>query len=178
METHKSGYPHFHLVARSDFIQAERMSRWWQELTEAYIVDIRAIRSKQNVARYVGKYITKQLHVPFTQRRVTWSKGFFQNRPSLGGEEPIWGDMIRLDERMVDVIQRRGLVGQVIALSPDHVVVQNDDDGSMTDYVLNWYRPNEASGPQDEWQEPWYSDYDEELEHHMAAYKPPDWCTV
>ncbi len=81
LEVHQSGYPHFHLLVRGPFIEQDTLSRWWCELTDAYIVDIRRVRPHDNVASYIGKYLTKQLEVPFTNRRCTWSRGFFPPPP-------------------------------------------------------------------------------------------------
>lgn len=81
LEVHKSGYPHFHLIARGPWIDQAQLARWWVKLTDAYIVDIRAVRPKDNVAQYLGKYLTKQLVVPFTNRRCTASKGYFPAPP-------------------------------------------------------------------------------------------------
>jgi hypothetical protein len=77
LEVTKKGWPHYHLVMRSAYIpQADLQSRW-QSLTGAIIVDVRAIKKSKDVYFYVVKYLAKQDHVPWTNRRVTWTRGFF-----------------------------------------------------------------------------------------------------
>lgn len=88
LEPHKSGYPHFHLVARSPYIPQEHLSRRWQQLTGAFIVDIRRVNPNWQVAKYVAKYLTKTMRPQIgtethkdgkfiSERRVSASRHFF-----------------------------------------------------------------------------------------------------
>lgn len=77
LETTAKGWPHYHLVARCGYIAQARISTIWATLTGAKIVDIRKIHKKQDVMKYVLKYLCKQTHVPWTTRRVSWSGKFF-----------------------------------------------------------------------------------------------------
>ena len=79
LEEHKSGFPHFHLVVRSPFIAQEELSRNWCSLTDAFIVDIRKIDPNRKVARYIAKHLAKQTQNSITNRRVTATKGFWNN---------------------------------------------------------------------------------------------------
>jgi len=49
-------------------------------MTGAPIVDVRQIKRRDKVYFYVVKYLAKQSHVPWTNRRVSWTRAFF--RPS------------------------------------------------------------------------------------------------
>ena len=77
LEVTKKGYPHYHLLARCKYIPQKTLSDFWAGLTGSPIVDVRQIRSGQNSVNYVCKYLRKQLYCHFTQRRVSWTKGFF-----------------------------------------------------------------------------------------------------
>jgi len=81
LEVTKKGWPHYHLVARAAWIDQAWLSAEWQRLADAHIVDIRAIRKKANVVQYLVKYLYKQSHVPWTNRRLSWSPGFFNQPP-------------------------------------------------------------------------------------------------
>lgn len=77
LEVTKKGWPHYHLVARSGYIPQKLISQIWSGLTGAPIVDIRKIKRLDMVAKYVMKYLCKQKYIPWTNRRVSWSKKFF-----------------------------------------------------------------------------------------------------
>jgi len=77
LEVTKKGWPHYHLVARSPYIKQKWISAVWNDLTGAPIVDIRSIKKVGNVYKYVMKYLCKQTYIPWTNRRVSWSKKFF-----------------------------------------------------------------------------------------------------
>lgn len=56
----KLWHVHMHIVADGDFLAQKRLSEAWQHASgDSYIVDIRAIHSKTQVASYVTKYISK-----------------------------------------------------------------------------------------------------------------------
>jgi len=65
----KAGWPHAHLLIRAPFIPQALVSNLWAELTGSPIVDIRAVKSRAQVANYVTKYLSKDLvDVPFLKR--------------------------------------------------------------------------------------------------------------
>lgn len=61
LELHKSGYPHWHALVRSDYIPIDLIREKWEQLTGSYIVDLRRIRDAEVSRRYVSKYVVKQL---------------------------------------------------------------------------------------------------------------------
>jgi hypothetical protein len=60
-ELTKQGTPHIHVLQRGGFIPQTTLSEDWSTLTGSFIVDIRAVKSQEEVARYVTKYLTKSL---------------------------------------------------------------------------------------------------------------------
>jgi len=79
LEVTKKGWPHYHLIVRSPYIPQAELSDLWSDLTGATIVDVRAIRRTADVYYYVVKYLGKQRHIPWTNRRVSWSKNFWND---------------------------------------------------------------------------------------------------
>lgn len=86
LEATKKGWPHYHLVTRSPYIPQGELSSIWNELTGAWIVDVRALHRRTNAYWYVVKYLGKQAHIPWTDRRATWTKNFFRKTDFAPGE--------------------------------------------------------------------------------------------
>lgn len=78
LETTTKGWPHYHLVARCPFIKQHVLSKMWKEHSGAPIVDIRSIDQQLGVFGYVCKYLGKQESVPWTKRRISWTRNFFK----------------------------------------------------------------------------------------------------
>jgi len=77
LEATKRGWPHYHLIARSPYIPQAELSGLWNDLTGAPIVDVRQMNRKTNAYWYVVKYLAKQEYIPWTDRRASWTRGFF-----------------------------------------------------------------------------------------------------
>lgn len=58
-EQTKRGEPHLHVLARMPFVDQKFLSKYWEEHTGAFRVDVRKVRSQAGVARYVSKYVSK-----------------------------------------------------------------------------------------------------------------------
>lgn len=78
IEATKAGWPHYHLVARTPYVPQATLSRAWRSLTKAPVVDIRKIDERLGVFGYVFKYLGKQVSIPWTKRRISWTRNFFQ----------------------------------------------------------------------------------------------------
>ena len=53
-------HPHLHIISEGAFIRQAELSAQWQKITgDSKIVDIRALKSGDDAAHYVSKYITK-----------------------------------------------------------------------------------------------------------------------
>jgi hypothetical protein len=77
LELTKTGWPHYHFIVRSEYIPQHLIKRHWAALTGASIVDVRIIKQRDNVIGYMMKYLGKQHFIPWTNRRVSWSRNFF-----------------------------------------------------------------------------------------------------
>lgn len=80
-ETTKKGWPHAHILLRAPFIPQAFLSRTWERLSGARIVDIRRLRNEGEAAAYVTKYVTKDPSVPPGYRRYRTSQGFSSPPP-------------------------------------------------------------------------------------------------
>lgn len=79
LEETKTGFPHWHLLARCTWIPQKWLSKEWHKLTGAYIVDIRAIDQTTDAVAYVCKYVTKTTRKPQAERlgrAVSYTKGY------------------------------------------------------------------------------------------------------
>ena len=83
LEVTRLGYPHYHLLARCKYISQDTISKMWDGLTGAPLVDIRQIRPGQNSVNYCCKYLRKQAYCAFTSRRVSWTSHFFDASPKV-----------------------------------------------------------------------------------------------
>lgn len=77
LEATRKGWPHYHLVARCPYLPQTDLSSRWAALVGAPICDIRRIDRATDAYWYVVKYLGKQTHVPWTTRRISWSRHFF-----------------------------------------------------------------------------------------------------
>lgn len=75
-EKTKKGYPHAHILLRAPFIPQAFLSRAWERLSGAPIVDIRRVRTQGEAAAYVSKYLAKDPAVPAGYRRYRTSRQY------------------------------------------------------------------------------------------------------
>lgn len=73
-EQTRKGWPHLHVLVSGPWIEQAWLSRQWDDLTGAAIVDIRYVRSGVKTASYLSKYLTKELRAPRGHHR--WRKSF------------------------------------------------------------------------------------------------------
>jgi hypothetical protein len=76
-EVTKKGWPHYHLLVRSDFIPQPVVKKLWADLTGAIIVDLRQVNKTFSAYSYLVKYLTKLHRLEWTERHVSYSKQFF-----------------------------------------------------------------------------------------------------
>lgn len=79
-EATKAGWPHLHILARTDFIDQAWLSVTWSELTGAPIVDIRRVHQLEDAASYVAKYVGKDPHHFGTNNRYSRSRNWCQSK--------------------------------------------------------------------------------------------------
>jgi hypothetical protein len=78
-ELHKSGYPHYHALLRSGYLPKDQMDACWSELTGAANYNwIAKIDNSFSSFRYLVKYLTKLHRLEWTDRHVSYSRGFFR----------------------------------------------------------------------------------------------------
>lgn len=119
LEVTKNGWPHYHLIVRSEYIPQQTISNIWADLTGAPIVDVRKLNKSRDVYFYVMKYLAKQKYVPWTTRRVSWTKNFFppnehKTPKTLGLIGKGW-----VDDHPLDVIRRHYLPFMIYQFSTD-----------------------------------------------------------
>lgn len=70
-ELHKSGWLHWHFLARSAYVEQRRLSAQWQKLTGSHVVWIEEVAHSQEAAREVCKYLLKTyIALPVECRRL------------------------------------------------------------------------------------------------------------
>ena len=77
-EQTKRGYPHAHVLLRAPYIPQAFLSRTWERLSGAKIIDIRMVRTEGEAAAYVSKYLTKDPAVPEGYKRYRTSRRYTQ----------------------------------------------------------------------------------------------------
>lgn len=105
LEITERGWPHYHLIVRGGFVDWHWLRSTWQRLTGSHVVDIRPLNGAAHTARYVAKYLHKQRAIPWTDRRVSWSRGFFADE---GEDKPP-------PLELIDVVVRGGRPDQELS---------------------------------------------------------------
>lgn len=75
------GWPHAHLLLRGPYIPRRWLSRVWEELTAAPIVDLRAVTTSTAAVNYLAKYLTKSSAPTPGHRRYRFSRHFLTSPP-------------------------------------------------------------------------------------------------
>jgi len=73
-EITQAGKLHYHILYRGSYISQRLLSRWWSEIHQSPIVDIRSFRpykGKKPIASYMAKYMSKE-----SAGRYSWSWGW------------------------------------------------------------------------------------------------------
>lgn len=103
LEVHQSGFPHYHLIVRSPWLDQKELSHRWCCLTQSYIVDVRKLSNDDKGVNYVMKYLGKQEKNAFTNRRVSWTKNFFAPEPKPPPSERQIAEVERWSGSLEDV---------------------------------------------------------------------------
>jgi hypothetical protein len=90
IEVTESGLNHVHMIFRGSYIEQREVSRLWNSIHAAPVVDIRSVKgafgSKRKVASYLAKYMVKGFH-----RRYSWSRSWV-----YPGFVAVWLSALRL----------------------------------------------------------------------------------
>ena len=92
VEEHESGEPHIHVALRAPYIPHKWLSRQWKALTGAKIIDIRAVKKKKGLARYLSKYMVKGLHQFGTCKRYASTRDWRVDPVEEPEPEFFWAD--------------------------------------------------------------------------------------
>jgi len=107
VEETKNGEPHLHILLRSPYIPQGWLSAAMSELMDSPIVDIRRIRSTNEVIRYVAKYITKA-PAQFEGMKRYWSSQAWELRSKPTEEVPGLADTkwVIVRESILTLVER------------------------------------------------------------------------
>ena len=78
LELQENGMPHFHCMLRSGFLPHAQILAEWRRLCGAAGVNLKKIDDTFRTFRYLVKYLTKLHKIPWTDRHVSYSRGFFR----------------------------------------------------------------------------------------------------
>jgi hypothetical protein len=95
-EETKRGEPHLHILMRAPYIPQAWISDVMNELIQAPIVDIRAVKSARLVARYVAKYVAKGPKSFGTLKRYWMTKRYDMTALPKPQRDAVWGSSWRV----------------------------------------------------------------------------------
>jgi len=129
VEQTEDGWPHFHVALRVKWIGQKWLSDRWQKYTGASIVDIRRVKSRRGIARYLAKYLTKE-PAAFPHKRRAWFGRSWSlekdKRPKLF--EAINGGWQKLDVGFIDAAKFSIPSRFTVLYGDGHVVYAADLD--------------------------------------------------
>lgn len=117
-EAHKSGRPHMHVLHRGAFVPIFELIDQWEALTGSRGVDIRSIKKKRNVAKYVSKYIGKDIHSYTGVKRYYYTRGWVKTRAEKKADREAAGISFRLEK-----------------LSPEEIAAKWAGEGWITQWI-------------------------------------------
>ena len=110
-EKHQSGFPHLHLLIRGKFLPWSWLTRRWKEITGSTHIDIRKIKGRKDAARYVAKYLGKDLSA-FEGCKRWWRSHGYAPEPSNDNEAArpakAWSRFIADFDRMALILENGG----------------------------------------------------------------------
>jgi len=131
LEVTKAGWPHYHFLAKCPYIPQATLSKIWASLTGAVIVDVRRVENQKNVFRYVLKYLCKQTYIPWTSRRVSWSRNFFPKPEDKTGRQNPFINRRRVIQHPSEVLSTRYEGETIIERRPGVWVVERVSDNAQ-----------------------------------------------
>ena len=91
-EATKRGEPHLHILCRVKWISQKWLSEQLKDLTGAYIVDIRKVKSQKQIAHYMAKYVGKEPHRFKGCKRYWRTQNWLVVPAERPEEDGIWTD--------------------------------------------------------------------------------------
>lgn len=89
-EEHKSGWPHLHILCRSNFISQKWLSKYFGRRLGSPIVDIRKVKNAKQAIAYVAKYVVKQPKRFRGTKRYWRTAGYIPKREPKPAPEYPW----------------------------------------------------------------------------------------
>lgn len=94
LETHKNGFPHWHILARCSYLPHGRIKELWEKMTGNSIVAIEKIRHQRSMGKYLVKYCGKEMLQPKLNRLgrvISFSRNFLSpTRATLPEVKVTW----------------------------------------------------------------------------------------
>lgn len=107
LETHKNGFPHWHILARCSFIPHARIKALWEKMTGNAIVAIEKIRHQRSMGKYLVKYCGKEMQQPKLNRLgrvISFSRNFLS--PTRTTPPKVKGSWVKYDQPVEEVLPR------------------------------------------------------------------------
>ncbi len=131
LEVTRAGWPHYHLVARSPYIPHQILKNIWAEITGAIIVDVRALKKTDHVYFYVLKYLAKQTYIPWTTRRISWSRHFFPKHSEPKGMPLKLSDRELCREHPSEIISLKWTNQVIVQFTRDVFIIAVDHESAQ-----------------------------------------------
>lgn len=116
VERTQAGEPHLHALLRMPYVPQATLSKLWEEITGAFVVDIRKVRGTREAVRYLAKYIGKAPQQFANFKRYGQSKGWqlhLKARPlNLDDFDAIWRLVFKPLEVLDRELQGYGFAGR------------------------------------------------------------------
>lgn len=105
VEAHKSGWPHLHILCRSEWIDQRWLVAQTKELLGAHKVDIQRINRRSQISAYVAKYCGKCAHKFGTTKRYWKTHKYEKEKYKKPGKPGIvWHDIEHSSKHLILII--------------------------------------------------------------------------
>lgn len=123
LETHKNGFPHWHILARCPYLPHGRIKALWEKMTNNSIVAIEKIRHQRHMGRYLVKYCGKELMQPKVNRLgriISFSRNYLS--PTRVTPKEVNVEWLKWDQPIEYVISRYQLVTSMMEVFDNGMV--------------------------------------------------------
>jgi hypothetical protein len=127
-ELTKAGWPHYHLLVRSNYLPYEVVKKTWAALTGATIVDLRAVEKAFSAYWYLTKYLAKMHRKTWTERHVSYSRSFFPKEVRTRPQGVKLEYRSRSDDHPYKYFATNYWKKPIIRLAPHHYVLLQCSD--------------------------------------------------
>jgi hypothetical protein len=123
LEATQRGEPHLHILLRGNYIPQKWISEQWQQITGAFVVDIRRADGDMAVSAYIAKYVGKEPH-HFGSMKRYWRSQKWDTRPKRQTNKEEWRSATNEERNhtLVFVIAIWAAEGRIITASSNDFV--------------------------------------------------------